>query len=106
MFSKSITCLLLTLLIITLAVPVLADGNPPPPSGDGSIHPWDNNDGARAGRGPIFVHSGWMWLGPFSNGTLVVLTRRSATQQMKFEKSRSDKATRRVASSEVAIQNR
>jgi len=48
MYLKKTSCLLLTLALISLAVPAFADGNPPPIVPGGEIHPWDNNDGNRA----------------------------------------------------------
>ena len=106
MFSKSTTCLLLTLLFITFSVPAFADGSPPPSTGDGSIHPWDNNDGYRFGGGPVLVSTGWMWLGNVSSGALIILPQKSASQKVKSDESRSTKATRHIARSRVATLNR
>ena len=94
MFSRATTCLLLTLVLIIMAVPALADGDPPPVVGDGNIHPWDNNDGGRASSGPYIVNTGWMWLGLRSSTGLVVLPRKDVSQTMKSYGSKSDKSLR------------
>jgi len=106
MYLKKTSCLLLTLALISLAVPAFADGNPPPIVPGGEIHPWDNNDGNRASYGPFVVHSGWMWLGHGSNAGLIVLPRKSVSQWMKSFGSKSDKAIRKESGTQVGVPTR
>jgi hypothetical protein len=93
MFSKATTCLLLTLALITLAVPAFADGNPPP-VGDGNIHPWDNNDGGQVSKGPYIVSSGWIWMGFGHHAGFIYVPRSDASKVMKSNGSMSNKALR------------
>lgn len=107
MYLKRATCLLLTLVFISLAVPAFADGDPPPVVGDGNIHPWDNNDGTNFTRGPQIVQVGWMWLGRGpAAGLIVFLPRSKSSQTMKLQGSRSDKQIRIEPGTQVVIRNR
>jgi len=56
MLLRKLTCLLLSLVfLLVTAVPMALADDTPPPTGGGSIHPWDISDGSRFGGGPLIV---------------------------------------------------
>jgi hypothetical protein len=87
MLLKKTTCLLLTLIFIcTVAVPVVADSDPPPPAGEGNIHPWDNNDDFDYRGGPLQLQRRPWLFGYGFNGRLVMLPLWSVTVRTKSER--------------------
>ncbi len=56
MLMRKLTCLLLSLIfLLVTAVPMALADDTPPPTGGGSIHPWDISDDFRSGGGPLHV---------------------------------------------------
>jgi hypothetical protein len=109
MFLKKTTCLLLTLVLIcTIAGPVFADGNPPPPPvpGGDNIHPWDNNDEYGSWGGPLLSRHVIVITYGFS-GRLITIPLWNVGGLMKSDRSGSDNVLRQgVGSLQVVTRNR